>query len=239
LAEASSTLVSSALINILESIPPKSIRIVPAKIPYRTPVIIPSHRPFLIRSGFPAPRFWLQNVETAVDIASKGHIANCFILIPAVKPETYTLPSPLLADCITMLPIAVTEYWSPIGTPIISILAVTFPFSLQSFFESFNIGNFFQIYIKHKILLHACAVIVAIAAPAHPHFKTIMHSKSRSMFNMVENTKNINGVLLSPTERSIPDQGTGLEGIYRNPGRYHLVWRVYVKLPGIIMHTLL
>ena len=28
---------------------------------------------------------------------------------------------------------------------------------------------------------------------------------SSSMFNIVENTKNINGVLLSPTERSIPD----------------------------------
>ena len=53
--------------------------------------------------------------------------------------------------------------------------------------------------------LHACAVIVAIAAPAQPHFKTIIQNKSSNMFNIVENTKNINGVLLSPTERSIPD----------------------------------
>lgn len=41
--------------------------------------------------------------------ASNGHMQNCFKRIPAVKPETYTLPRPLFAACMTMLPMAVME----------------------------------------------------------------------------------------------------------------------------------
>ena len=47
--------------------------------------------------------------ETAEPRASNGHMQNCFRRIPAVKPETYTLPRPLFAACMTMLPMAVME----------------------------------------------------------------------------------------------------------------------------------
>ena len=50
-----------------------------------------------------------QKTETAEPRASNGHMQNCFKRMPAVKPETYTLPRPLFAACMTMLPIAVME----------------------------------------------------------------------------------------------------------------------------------
>ena len=37
---------------------------------------------------------------------------NCFKRIPAVKPETYTLPRPLFAAC---MPIAIVGYFSAIA----------------------------------------------------------------------------------------------------------------------------
>ena len=54
-------------------------------------------------------------MDTALPIASNGHIANCLILTAAVIAETYTLPNALFADCMTMLPIAVIENCRPIG----------------------------------------------------------------------------------------------------------------------------
>ena len=59
-------------------------------------------------------------------------MANCFILIPAVNPEIYTLPRLLFADCITMLPMAVMEYCRPIGTPIVMSCHIIFPFACLS-----------------------------------------------------------------------------------------------------------
>jgi len=59
---------------------------------------------------------------------------------------------------------------------------------------------------RHKIPLIACAEIVAIAAPAHPSLSTIIQNKSRKMFRTADNARNINGVLLSPTDRKILDR---------------------------------
>ena len=54
--------------------------------------------------------------------------------------------------------------------------------------------------------LIACAVIVAAAAPAHPHFSTTIQNRSRKIFNIAENARKRNGVRLSPSERRILDK---------------------------------
>ena len=60
--------------------------------------------------------------------------------------------------------------------------------------------------IRHKIPLIACAEMVAMAAPAHPSFSTTIQNKSRKMFRTADNARNINGVLLSPTDLKILDR---------------------------------
>ena len=57
-----------------------------------------------------------------------------------------------------------------------------------------------------RIPLIACAVIVAIAAPIQPHFKTIIQNRSRKIFRTAENPRNRKGVRLSPTERRMLDR---------------------------------
>ena len=109
MAEASRTATALFPTNSIESVRPAKISKIPAAIPYPTPTVIPQRNPFLILSDCPAPRFWLQNTEAEVAIASNGHMVNCLIFIAAVKADTYVLPSPLFADCITILPIAVME----------------------------------------------------------------------------------------------------------------------------------
>ena len=41
--------------------------------------------------------------------------------------------------------------------------------------------------------LIACAVIVAAAAPAHPHFSTTIQNRSRKIFNIAENARKRKG----------------------------------------------
>jgi hypothetical protein len=48
--------------------------------------------------------------------------------------------------------------------------------------------------------------MVAMAAPAHPSFSTTIQNKSRKMFRTADNARNINGVLLSPTDLKILDR---------------------------------
>ena len=69
--------------NGLGSVCPAKISKIPAAIPYPTPTVIPQRNPFLILSDCPAPRFWLQNTEAEVAIASNGHMVNCLIFIAA------------------------------------------------------------------------------------------------------------------------------------------------------------
>ena len=59
---------------------------------------------------------------------------------------------------------------------------------------------------KHKIPLTAWAKMVAMAAPAHPHFKTRMQKKSRPIFKNAEKAKKKNGVFESPIALKIADK---------------------------------
>ena len=68
-----------------------------------------------------------------------------------------------------------------------------------------SILYFFIINIVHQIPATACAIIVAHAAPATPILNTIINTKSKTIFIIDDIIKNINGVLLSPRERIIPD----------------------------------
>ena len=132
-------------------------------------------------------------------------MVNCLILTPAVNPETQTLPKPLFADCMTILPIAVIEYCNPIGIPMARRFFVTAPFHRQFRCDNFRTSTRFHINTRHKIPLTACAVMVAAAAPAHPKPSTIIQNKSSKIFNPVEIARNTNGVLLSPTALKMLD----------------------------------
>ena len=48
----------------------------------------PKIRPSRVLRPLSAPSFWDTNVDTALPIASNGHIANCLILAAAVIAET-------------------------------------------------------------------------------------------------------------------------------------------------------
>ena len=48
--------------------------------------------------------------------------------------------------------------------------------------------------------------IVAMAAPAQPHFSTTMQKRSGKIFRQAEKARNIKGVRLSPSERRILDK---------------------------------
>lgn len=56
---------------------------------------------------------------------------------------------------------------------------------------------------KHKIPLTAWTKMVAMAAPAHPHFKTRIQKKSRPIFKTAEKAKKRNGVFESPIALNI------------------------------------
>ena len=185
--------------------PPK-ISTSPISRPYIVAIATPCRSPFLIRSGCLAPIFWLQNTDAEVAIASNGHIANCLILMPAVNPETHTLPSPLFADCITILPIAVMENCSPVGSPIARSSFTAVIFTVLFSFVRCSTFIFLPIKTRHSMPLIACAVIVAAAAPAHPHFSTTIQNRSRKIFNIAENARKRKGVRLSPSERRILDK---------------------------------
>ena len=60
--------------------------------------------------------------------------------------------------------------------------------------------------IKHKIPLTACAKMVAMAAPAHPHFKTRIQKKSKPIFKTAEKARKKNGVFESPIALKIADK---------------------------------
>ena len=133
-------------------------------------------------------------------------MANCLILIAAVNADTYTLPSPLFADCITILPIAVIEYCNPVGIPIRRSSCAASFLMWRSSFPSHISSIFREITIRQQIPLMACAVMVAMAAPAHPHFSTTMQNRSKKIFSTAANARKINGVLLSPTDLRILDR---------------------------------
>ena len=59
---------------------------------------------------------------------------------------------------------------------------------------------------KHKIPLTAWAKIVAMAAPAQPHFKTRIQKKSKPIFRTAEKAKKKNGVFESPIALKIADK---------------------------------
>ena len=59
---------------------------------------------------------------------------------------------------------------------------------------------------KHKTPLTAWAKMVAMAAPAHPHFKTRIQKKSRPIFKTAENARKKNGVFESPIALNIADK---------------------------------
>ena len=73
--------------------------------------------PSMILSGLPAPMFWPQNVVMAMPRLSSATMNSILMRIPAAKPATNTVPRALFELWIMMLPMAVMENCSPIGTP--------------------------------------------------------------------------------------------------------------------------
>ena len=72
-----------------------------------------------MRSSFLAPTFWPPKVAMVDPRASKGQQKNMLILLPAVTAATAMEPRELTAVCRITLPMAVMEYCSPMGIPML------------------------------------------------------------------------------------------------------------------------
>ena len=101
-------------------------------------------------------------------IASKGHARKAPILFAAVTDATAREPSPFTAVCNMTLPIAVMEYCSPMGIPILQRLPIICNSGFHSSFLILKISNFFMINIRHKTPESPCESTVAHAAPSTP-----------------------------------------------------------------------
>ena len=75
--------------------------------------------PVLTRSSFLAPTFCPAYVAIVEPSASNGQQQNMEIFPAAVTEATAVEPRPLTAVCRMTLPIAVMEYCSPIGIPML------------------------------------------------------------------------------------------------------------------------
>ena len=66
-------------------------------------------------------------------------------------------------------------------------------------------SNFLYIYIVQPTPDTSCDITVAIPAPATPIFAYMIRIKSSTILITDDNTRKYTGVLLSPSERIIPD----------------------------------
>ena len=66
-------------------------------------------------------------------------------------------------------------------------------------------SNFLYIYIVQPTPAISCDTTVATPAPATPIFTYNISIKSKAIFMTDDNTRKYTGVLLSPSERIIPD----------------------------------
>ena len=88
--------------------------------------------PSRTRSSFFAPAFWPAQVAMVPPRASKGVQKNMLILLPVDTAATAMEPRELTAACKITLPMAVMEYWSPIGIPILQRVPSILPSGFHS-----------------------------------------------------------------------------------------------------------
>ena len=136
--------------------------------------------------------------------ASKGVQKNMLILLPVDTAATAMEPRELTAACKITLPMAVMEYWSPMGMPMAQSTRIM---SLSGFFSSPSIlrtGNLWIMYARHRTAEIPWETTVARAGPPTLIWSTRIVKKSRPMFNTEDRRRKYTGVLLSPRLRMIP-----------------------------------
>ena len=158
-----------------------------------------------MRSVLPAPIFCPAKVAIVAPSESKGHAKNPPILLAAVMEATAMEPREFTALCRITLPIAVTEYCSPMGIPMLHRIFTYWDSSFHSSFLICKISNFFLIYSRQLTPDTAWETTVATAAPATPICRTMMQKRSRKIFRKAERIRKYRGVLLSPMARRIPE----------------------------------
>ena len=112
------TLSSAVSRKIKESCFPVSKTITKSTADTTNPRIDASRSPLPTRSSFPAPMFCPLYGAIVAPIDSTGQLIKELMRCAAVTPATVKEPKPLTAAWMTSVPIAVTEYCSPIGMPI-------------------------------------------------------------------------------------------------------------------------
>ena len=139
-------------------------------------------------------------------MASKGQAKKLYIFPAAVTAATAPDPRVFTADCRITLPMAVMEYCSPMGIPMLQRLAIMWPSGLHSSLDMCRISNFFTIYNRHSRPETPWEITVAHAAPATPSPKLMIKIRSRATLSTEESSRKNTGVLLSPKARMMPDK---------------------------------
>ena len=106
------------------------------------PIFIAAKTPSFTRSYLPAPVFWPAQVAIVPPSASKTQEKNMMTFCPAVTEATATAPRVFTAVWRITEPIAVIEYWSPMGMPFQRRFLQRRPLGESSSRESLSSGNF-------------------------------------------------------------------------------------------------
>ena len=133
--------------------------------------------------------------------ASKTQAKSICSLLEAVTEATTTDPRPLTEVCSRMLPMAVMDSCSPMGSPMPSSRAMWSSRGRRSSRDRCSRGKRFQINTRQATPDNAWEITVAQAAPATPMGMTRMRNRSRPMLSTEAITKNTTGVRLSPRAR--------------------------------------
>lgn len=83
---------------------------IPASSAITIPNATPITEPFFARSAFPAPRFWLTKVVSAMDMLMIGRNAIPSSFAKAPCPEIANAPNVLIFDWTTRFPTLITEF---------------------------------------------------------------------------------------------------------------------------------
>ncbi len=138
-------------------------------------------------------------------MASKGQARNPLIRPEAVTAATAPEPSVLVALWRITLPMAVTEYCSPMGTPMPHSILILWPSGLHSSRRIRRISNFFTMNSRQQAPDTPWEITVAQAAPCTPIWRFTMKKRSSPTFRKDDITRKITGVLLSPRARMTPE----------------------------------
>ena len=136
--------------------------------------------------------------------ASNTQAKNMLSLPAPATAATAFTPRPLTDHCTMTEPMAVIENWSPMGSPVPSILRARRTSKCRSSFPRCSTGKRRIITITHPIPESSWLTAVATAAPATSIPHTMIRNRSSTIFTSEASTRKTTGVRLSPSARRMP-----------------------------------